>query len=522
MTVSAGELFDPLVTTPELQAATGAGAWVGAMLRAEAALARAEADVGVVPGDVAETIATVCAAVTIDPATLGRAGASDANPVVPLVNQLRELLPDEAASWVHWGATSQDILDTAAMLVARDALGIVEADLGGLAAGCAALADEHRHTLMAGRTLLRHALPITFGLKAAGWLEGIRMAAGTLRHASDQLAAQLGGAAGTLASLGSDGPAVSSRYAELLGLAEPVLPWHSARQRVAALAAAVAVVAGSAAKIAVDVSLLMQDEVGEAFEPGGSSSAMPHKRNPARCVGVSAAWRRASALVPVVLGSLSGEHERGVGAWQAEWGALADLLATGGGAVAGARSLVDELQVVPTAMAANLAGDGAMLAEAVTVALADRLGRRQAAERTAAAARRLATRQQPASSTQDAGGTGTGTGTESRQSVCNGSDARAFAKELAADPVVAAVAGIEELERLTDPASYLGATATWIERALAAFQTDPLAAAPSSAGEHTTVAQPTTATQPFRPIATRQPASIHHDPAPPDERDRTP
>lgn len=454
----ADELFDPLVTTAELQAATGATAWVGALLRAEAALARAEADTGIIPDAAAQAIAATCATARIDPAELGRDGAAHANPVVPFVQQLRRLVPAEAASWVHWGATSQDILDTAAVLVARDAVDVIDSDLRQLAAGCAALALEHRSTLMAGRTLLRHALPITFGLKVAGWLDGLRMAAGSLRCASDQMAIQLGGAAGTLASLGPAGPAVARRFAELLHLDEPVMPWHSSRQRMAMLATAVAVVAGSAAKIAVDVSLLMQDEVGEAFEPGGGSSAMPHKRNPARCVAVSVAWRRASALVPVILGSLSGEHERGLGGWQAEWGALADLLAAGGGAVAGTRAIVAELQVAPEAMAANLADDSAMLAEAVTLALADRLGHQQAAEHAAAAARRLA------------GGDRTGSAT--------------FAEVLAADPAIGAVAGLDELMRLTDPAGYLGATQQWIDRAMAAYRADPLAAPRSSPSDH--------------------------------------
>jgi len=481
----ADELFDPLITTSELQSATGAAAWVGAMLRAEAALAKAEADNDVIPQTAADAIAATCAGARIDPGDLGRSGAAHANPVVPLVQQLRRLVPTEAASWVHWGATSQDILDTAAVLVIRDALDLIQSDLHDLGARCAELAAEHRDTLMAGRTLLRHALPITFGLKAAGWLDGIRLAAGSLRYASDQLATQFGGAAGTLASLGAAGPAVSLRFAELLGLPEPVLPWHSARQRMALVAGAIAVAAGSAAKIAVDVALMMQDEVGEAFEPGGGSSAMPHKRNPARCVAVSAAWRRTSGLVPVILGSLSTEHERGVGGWQAEWSALANLLAAGGGAVAGARSIVAELYVVPGAMAANLAGDGAMLAEAVTLALAPRLGHRQAAERAASAADRLAGRRQPANPGQPRTG----------RHPASATDAAAFAAELAADPVVAAVAGIDELRELADPARYLGATGTWIDRALAAYRNDPLAtgqhdstttsSAPPSAGPDT-------------------------------------
>ncbi len=259
--------------------------------------------------------------------------------------------------WVHWGATSQDILDTAAMLVAQRSGRLIDADLQRLADGCAGLARAHRHTLMVGRTRLQQALPVSFGLKAAGWLAGVDDARRQLDGARGGLAVQLGGAVGTLASLGADGPAVLAAFARRLGLAEPVLPWHSARQRVSALAGALGVVAGTAAKISTDVVLLSQTEVGEAEEPApGGSSTLPHKRNPAASVAVIAAARRAHALLPVLFSALIAEHERAVGAWHAELGGAVRAVGPGRrGRAARTADVVAGLQVAPETMAANLA-----------------------------------------------------------------------------------------------------------------------------------------------------------------------
>lgn len=439
-------LFAPILVPDDLLAATSAQAWVRAMLDAEAALARAEVAAGIVPPGDAEAIAHACGTVSLDPGELGRAARAGGNPVIPLVEAVRAAVAPTAREHVHLGATSQDILDTAAMLVARDSVDLILGRLESLAGQCAALAERHRTTLMAGRTLLQHAIPVTFGGKAAAWLMGVLDARDVLRRARERLAVQLGGAAGTLASLGAAGPKVLTQFAGELGLAEPALPWHTARQRVAELAAALGIVAGTAAKIGGDVVLLAQTEVGEVAEalaPGrGGSSSMPHKQNPVEAIATLTAARRCAALVPVVLEALVAEHERAGGGWQAEWATLTDLLGLAGGAVAHACAALDGLTVDPDAMARNLGtGGGAVLAERVVAAVVPVLGRQDATERVARAA----------------------------------SARTPFAIALLDDPVLAealAATGWDgpRLDELLDPATYLGATDTWIDRALAAYR----------------------------------------------------
>jgi 3-carboxy-cis,cis-muconate cycloisomerase len=442
-------LFAPIFSSDEILAAVSDAAWLQALLDAEAGLARAEADCGVIPVGAADAIAATCQASRFDPGTLGRAARPDGNPVIPLVAALRAEVPPTAASWVHWGATSQDILDTAAMLVAARAAAPIDAALTRAAASCAGLARAHAELVMAGRTLLQQALPITFGLKAAGWLIGLDDARAQLDIARSRLAVQLGGAAGTLASLGSAGPAVLHTLARRLDLAEPVLPWHSSRQRVSGLAGALGTVAGTAAKICTDVVLLAQNEVGEVTgAASGGSSALPHKRNPATAVSVLAASRRALALVPVLQAGVVAEHERAVGGWQAEWESLSQLLALAGGAAAGAAQVVAGLEIHPAAMAANLAASGGLLlAERVTLTVAARTGNQAEARRAVTQAVEVAAGQGTGSAT------GQGTG---------------FADALSRDPLVSSVLSPAQIDELLDPAGYLGASAIWIERALAA------------------------------------------------------
>jgi 3-carboxy-cis,cis-muconate cycloisomerase len=282
-------------------------------------------------------------------------------------------LPPEAADYLHWGATSQDVVDSAMMLVAREALKLLLADLE-LAAGAAArLADEHRGTIMAGRTLLQQAVPITFGLKAAGWLGVLVNTYSALVAERADLPVQLGGAAGTLAALGGDGPAVVSQLARELGLREPVLPWHTSRRPVAELAAQLGLACSAAGKIALDVTLLSQTEVGEVREAaGGSSSAMPHKRNPTQAVAIGACLRQAQALAPLLVVPAPAEQERAAGAWQAEWTALSSLLEVTGAALAHTVTMLDRLIVERDRMRANLgAADGGLLmSESLLMALA--------------------------------------------------------------------------------------------------------------------------------------------------------
>jgi 3-carboxy-cis,cis-muconate cycloisomerase len=334
------ELFAPIFVPDELRDATSGFAWLRAMLDAERALAAArgvEENGG--EGDAYDPSA-------YDIAAIAREGRRVGNPVEPLVRALRERVPD-----AHTGATSQDILDTAAMLVARDVRVLVVRDLERAAAACARFADEQRATVMAARTLMQQAVPTTFGLKAAGWLVGLLDA--RKRFLAWQPTAQLGGAAGTLSLLGHDGLRLVAAYARALGLAEPLLPWHASRGPVRELVAALDGASAACGKIALDVVLLAQTEVGEARVPGtGGSSTMPHKRNPVGPVLAQACVRRARALATTF--TWEHEHERAAGAWHAEWDALSDLLALTGGAARQLRETLDGLEIDAARMRANL------------------------------------------------------------------------------------------------------------------------------------------------------------------------
>lgn len=340
-------------------------AWLQAMLDVEAALARAGAAEGLVAVADAEAIVAACRVERFDRRALERQGGEHASPVLGLVAALREAVGPDVAASVHLGATSQDIVDTAAMLVAARALDPLLIDAAAAAEAAAALADEHRATAMVGRTLLRQALPTTFGVRAAGWLTGLDAARAALaRTRRDGLAVQMGGPVGTR------GPAVAARVATALGLAVPILPWPTDRTRVATLGAGLGVLAGALGKVALDVVLLGQDEVGEVREGGrgrGASSAMAHKANLVAAVSVRACVARTPGLVATLLAVMGQEHERAAGGWQAEWGTLGDLLGLTGSATAWARDLLVHLEVDPRRMADNLA----RLATAGVAAAAD-------------------------------------------------------------------------------------------------------------------------------------------------------
>jgi 3-carboxy-cis,cis-muconate cycloisomerase len=364
-------------------AATDGEAWLRAMLDTEAALARALERAGLAPAGAGAAV-TAAASGTFDAGALGRQAASTGNPVPGLVAALRKAVPAEAADTVHRGATSQDIIDTAAMLLARGALAALAADLAAAASGCAGLAAAHRDTVMAGRTLLQQAVPVTFGLVAAGWLTSLDEAGETVaRVRGERLAVQFGGAAGTLASLGADGPAVARLLAAELGLAVPVLPWHTDRSRILAVAAACAGASAALAKIARDVTLLAQSEVGEVREGGGpggerrgGSSAMPHKQNPVAAIAILGCTRRVPGLVATLIAAAEQEHQRAAGAWHAEWEPFADLLRVTGSAASWGADLTGGLVVDPARMRANLAAShGLPLAERVSGLLAPAMGR---------------------------------------------------------------------------------------------------------------------------------------------------
>ena len=319
------------------------------MLDVEAALARAQAAVGLLTPDAAEAVTAACDdADAYDVDALGRAAASSGNPVVPLVQAIRERAGD-AAGAVHKAATSQDVLDTAVMLLARDALVPLRADIRAAADAAAGLAAAHRGTVLAGRTLLQQAVPTTFGLKAAGWTVGLDDAGERLDARVHALPVQLGGAAGTFAGLDGAGHRVAAALAGELGLVRPELPWHTVRLPVTDLAGALGSAAGVLGKVALDVVLLAQSEVAEVREgvPGrGGSSAMAHKRNPVAAVSARAAALRAPGLVATLLVAAQvQEHERAAGGWHAEWLTLADLLRTVGSSAAWLRDCLEHLEV---------------------------------------------------------------------------------------------------------------------------------------------------------------------------------
>ncbi len=358
--------FSAIFVPADLADAVSDRAWLAAMLQVESALARAEATAGVIGAETAAAIVVACDESLYSAAQLAIDGRAAGNPVEPLVRAIRERVGEQDAAGVHRGATSQDILDSAAMLVAKRAVGLVDEAVGGAAAECARLAAEHRHTVMAARTLLQQAVPTTFGYKAAGWLVGLVETRTRLAAVAASLPAQLGGAAGTLAALEKEGVEVLRLYARELGLREPTVPWHTIRIPVAELAGALAAVAGVAAKIARDVVLLAQTEVGEVSERDpGRSSTMPQKRNPVAAVLADACARHVRANVAILLESGVQEHERAVGAWHAEWHALTTALGATGGAAASVRRSLAGLEVDVERMRANISP--ATLAEASRV-----------------------------------------------------------------------------------------------------------------------------------------------------------
>jgi 3-carboxy-cis,cis-muconate cycloisomerase len=355
-----------------MDGAVGDEAWLAALLRFEAGLAVAQVRLGLIPADAAEAIRAACDPSRFDVTEIGRAAVASATPVVPLLDALRRAVGGKAAALVHHGATSQDALDTAMMLVARDASDLLLDDLSALASCCAALARRHRDTPMAGRTLLVRARPITFGYKAATWLMGVVDARATLAQIRRRrLALQLGGPVGTRAAFGGAGDRLVAELARELGLAEPgPLAWHSDRSRVAELGAALGIAAGAAAKIALDVILLSQTEVGEVAEASpGRSSAMPDKRNPAHAVEARAAFALVQAHAGLLMSTLAGEHERAAGAWQAEAPALSAAFRLAAGAIARTREALDGLAVNEDRMRANVGSADAADLEAAGAAV---------------------------------------------------------------------------------------------------------------------------------------------------------
>ncbi len=438
-----GSILGALYGSDAMRAVFDERAYFQRMLDVEAALARAQARLGIIPADAAPAITAAARFDNLDPAVLAASARNVGYPVVGLVRELSRAA-GEAGRWTHWGATTQDIMDTATVLQAREGLCLARVELAAVLGALVGQAVRHRDTVMAGRTHLQQALPITFGLKCAVWAQPL------IAHLTriDELRPRLeqvsfAGAAGTLASLGGQGIAVMEALAAELGLAAPLAPWHVARDGLAEVVSLLGLICGSLAKIATDVILLAQTEVAEVTEPyvagRGSSSTMPQKRNPIASEYVLAASRGVQALVPLMQGAMAQDHERATGPWQAEMLALPQAFVLAHGALCHARAIAEGLVVDAERMRRNLDLTGGLIvAEAVMMGLAPHLGREQAHHVVA-----------------DACATALGEGIP-------------LAEALAREASVTERLDRAAIERLTDPAGYLGSAGAFVDRVVAA------------------------------------------------------
>lgn len=443
------QLFDAYFTAPAMRTVFSDAGRLQGMLDFEAALARAEARCGVIPAAAVAPIEAACKADLYDPTNLADAIVSAGNSAIPLVKALGKRIAAsdaDAERYVHLGATSQDAMDTGLVLQLRRALGLLNGDLARLAEALAEQAERHADTVLSGRTWLQHATPVTLGMKLAGLLGAVTRHRQRLAEIEPRLLClQFGGASGSLAALGEQAWPVSQALARELDLNLPDQPWHTQRDRLAEVAALLGLIAGTLGKLGRDLSLLMQTDVGEAFEPSapgkGGSSTMPHKRNPVGAAVLIGAATRAPGLVATLLAALPQEHERSLGLWHAEWETLPELCCLVSGALQHALVIVPDLEVDATRMRDNLElTRGLVLAEAVSIALAQRIGRETAHQLVERCC---------------------------RQAVAEQRHLRAVLGDSAE---VTAQLSAAELDRLLDPAHYLGQARRWVERALAEHQ----------------------------------------------------
>ncbi|HTZ80358.1 MAG TPA: 3-carboxy-cis,cis-muconate cycloisomerase [Stellaceae bacterium] len=445
MTVNPADsaIFGGLYGTEEMRGVFADTALLQRMLDVEATLARAEAKLGVIPAAAAKAIAGAARLDRIDFEAVAAGARLAGYPAAALAKSLGKAVGADAAKFVHWGATTQDIVDTAQVLQIRDGLALIERDLRALVAALAKQADKHRNAVMAGRSFLQQALPVTFGYKCAVWLAPFIDHIDRLKELRPRvLKVQFGGAVGTLASLGDKGRAVTLGLAEELGLAAPDAPWHVARDAIAETGSFLGLVAGSLAKLATDVILLAETEVGEVAEPAeagrGGSSTMPQKRNPIASTYIVAAARGVHALLPMLFTAMAQDQERASGAWQSEQLALPQMFLLAAGALAQAVPLAAGLEVDAKRMLANLdLTEGLILSEAVMMALAEKIGRDAAHHQvTEVAAKAAKTR-------------------------------RRFAEVLKGVPEIRRHLDDAALARALDPAHYLGEAGAVIDRVLA-------------------------------------------------------
>ncbi len=440
-------LFDPLFGSEAIDKIFANDSRLQRMLDFEAALARAEARLDVIPQSAAAPIANQCRAELFDLEALGRAAASAGNPAIPMVKQLTDLVgknDKEAMRYVHWGATSQDAMDTGLVLQLRDAFEVVATDLERLSSALAELASAHRSTVVPARTWMQQAVPTVFGLKVAGWLDAVTRHRTRLQELRGcVLVLQFGGAAGTLASLGQRGLDVAKALAEELHLDLPALPWHAHRDRIGEVATTLALLTGTLGKMARDISLQMQTEVAEVFEPAGQgrggSSTMPHKRNPVACAVILSAADRVPALASIMLVAMSQEHERGLGGWQAEWETLPEIVRLSGGALHRMVETIGGLEVDTNRMRQNLEiTQGLIFAEAITMVLGKQIGKAAAHQLIEAATRKAI------------------------------GEKKHLREVLAADAEVTSHLSKAELDGLFDPLRYTSVAGQFIDRAIAA------------------------------------------------------
>src|SRR5947209_12135508 len=448
MSTALSPLLAPLLSSTTMRAVCDDVTYVQNMLDVEAALARAEAVTGVIPKGVAEPIAKACKASSFDLADLAEAATRSGNLAIPLVKALTASVAKadaDAARYVHWGATSQDVIDTAGMLSLRAGIDVLLDDIGRAIAGFAKLARQHRNTAVVARTWLQHALPMPFGLKLAEYAAALQRSRTRLRRLrSEGLALQFGGAAGTLAALGDKGLLVSEKLAAELTLPLPDAPWHTHRDRIAEAASMFAILTGSCGKSARDVSLMMQTDVAEAFEPSGEgrgrSSTMPHKRNPVAAATALAAAAMAPNLAATIFAAQVQDHERSAGPWHAEWPTLPTLQLVTSGALAAIVDIAEGLEVDTARMRVNLeATGGLIMAEAVTFALAENIGKRDAHHLVEAAVKKAV------------------------------ADKQHLRDVLGADPKITSHLGAEQLAKLFEPMAYQGISQILIDRLLASL-----------------------------------------------------
>src|ERR1700726_430172 len=448
MSTSLSPLLAPMLSSAAMRAVCDDVACLQNMLDFEAALARAEAATGVIPAGAAGAIGKACKAEAFDFAGLAEAATRSGNLAIPLVKALTAAVAGadaEAARYVHWGATSQDVIDSAAMLTLRAAIGALLPDIDRAIAGFARLARQHRDTAVVARTWLQHALPMPFGLKLAEYAAALHRSRTRLQRLRNEgLALQFGGAAGTLAALGDKGMLVAEKLAEALKLPLPEAPWHTHRDRIAEAASVLAILTGTCGKIARDVSLMMQTDVAEAFEPAGAgrggSSTMPHKRNPVAAATALAAATMAPNLVATIFAAQVQDHERSAGPWHAEWPTLPTLQLVTSGALAAIVDIAEGLEGDVARMRSNLdATHGLIMAEAVTMALAVRVGKSEAHHLVEAA---------------------------SKKAVAEKKNLRDV---LAGDSKITAHLGADKLTQLLEPMAYQGVSQALIERLLASL-----------------------------------------------------